>query len=108
MSTTYNPHKRPTTNLGRYRHIVVPPQAGSKNPNRGNEGVPKRDCEELIRLAEKVAGLETWRMSTVTDLKAVLEVIQQAKVLMSLSLVGGVLSLVSLILTVVSMLRGTD
>ena len=59
----------------------------------------------MIGLAEKVASLEAWRMITSTDLKAVLEVIQQVKVLMALSLSGGVLSLVSLVLTVLSLIE---
>ena len=59
----------------------------------------------MIGLAEKVASLEAWRMITSTDLKAVLEVIQQAKILMALSLSGGVLSLVSLVLTVLSLIE---
>ena len=90
---------------GRYRQVLTAPAArAALPPGAGrNPGCP--ECEHLLGLAEKVASLEAWRMITSTDLKGVLDVIQQAKVLMALSISGGVLSLVSLVLTVLSLIE---
>ncbi len=104
--TTYSPQgKSSPVKTGRYRQLVRAPATRTALPPSKGRNPACSECEELIGLAEKVANLEAWRMLTSTDLNAVLEVIQQAKVLMALSLSGGVLSLVSLVLTVISLLE---
>jgi hypothetical protein len=104
--TTYNPQNTtPPARLGRYRLLVGAAKAGAANPPHGIGSRTKTDCDELIRLAEKVAGLEDWRMSTATDLKAIVEVIQQVKLLMALSIGCGGLSIISLVLALVSMIE---
>jgi hypothetical protein len=57
---------------------------------------------ELVRLMEKVDALEQWRMTTESDLKAIRDTISQVKLLMSLSIGGGGLSVLTLIVTIVS------
>jgi hypothetical protein len=59
-------------------------------------------CTDLVRLSEKVAALETWRITTEIDLKAIRDVISQVKLLMSLSIGGGGLSVLTLIVTIVT------
>ena len=66
-------------------------------------GVP---CDEIIVLKEKVAALEAWRASTAADLKEIQDVISQVKLLMSLSIGGGGLSLVTLAVTFVLLVTG--
>jgi hypothetical protein len=61
---------------------------------------------EIIILKEKVAALETWRASTETDLKAIHDVISQVKLLMSLSIGGGGLSILTLIITLIVLVTG--
>jgi hypothetical protein len=60
-------------------------------------------CDEIIILKEKVASLETWRASTEADLKDIREIISQVKLLMSLSIGGGALSIISLIVTIAAL-----
>lgn len=60
-------------------------------------------CLALVRLTEKVSSLEQWRLTTDTDLKAIQDVVAQVKLLMSLSIGGGGLSLLTLILTIVTL-----
>ena len=104
--TTYSPQGKPRPVItGRYRQLVTAPSVRTAQPPSKGRNPACSECDELIGLVEKVASLEAWRMITSTDLKAVLEVIQQAKVLMALSLSGGVLSLVSLVLTVLSLIE---
>ena len=102
MTTTCNGQKNSTTHLGQYRHLVDRPKAPTIKPPEGNRTGKNGECEEVIRLAEKVAGLEAWRTSTATDLKAILQVIRQAKVLMALSISGGGLSIISLVVFMVT------
>jgi hypothetical protein len=64
-----------------------------------------RQSSELVRLTEKVAALETWRATTETDLKAIRDVISQVRLLMSLSIGGGGLSVLTLIITIVTLVR---
>ena len=66
-------------------------------------GVP---CDEIIVLKEKVAALEAWRASTAADLKEIQDVISQVKLLMSLSIGGGGLSLLTLAVTFVLLVTG--
>jgi hypothetical protein len=63
-------------------------------------------CDDLIILKEKVAALETWRTSTEADLKDIRDVISQVKLLMSLSIGGGALSVLTLITTLILLLTG--
>jgi hypothetical protein len=58
---------------------------------------------EIILLKEKVAALEAWRTSTEADLKAIREIISQVKLLMILSIGGGGLSIISLIVTIAAL-----
>jgi hypothetical protein len=63
-------------------------------------------CDQVIRLAEKVESLEHWRSATEADLKEIREIISQVKLLMSLSIGGGGLSVLTLILTLVMLVTG--
>jgi hypothetical protein len=60
-------------------------------------------CDDIIVLKEKVAALEAWRASTEADLKGIREIISQVKLLMSLSIGGGALSIISLIVTIAAL-----
>jgi hypothetical protein len=62
-------------------------------------------CDEIIVLKEKVAALEAWRSSTQADLKAIQDVISQVKLLMALSIGGGGLSLLTLAVTLVVIIK---
>ena len=63
-------------------------------------------CDEIIVLKEKVAALEAWRSNTEVDLKAIQDVISQVKLLMTLSIGGGGLSILTLVVTVVVLVTG--
>ena len=63
-------------------------------------------CDEIIVLKEKVAALEAWRANTAADLKEIQDVISQVKLLMSLSIGGGGLSVLTLIITLVLLITG--
>jgi hypothetical protein len=63
-------------------------------------------CDDIIVLKEKVAALETWRTSTQMDLKEIHDVISQVKLLMSLSIGGGGLSILTLIITLIVLVTG--
>ena len=60
-------------------------------------------CDDIIILKEKVAALEAWRHATEADLKDIREIISQVKLLMSLSIGGGGLSIISLIVTIAAL-----
>jgi hypothetical protein len=60
-------------------------------------------CDDIIILKEKIAALETWKASTEADLKDIREIISQVKLLMSLSIGGGGLSIISLIVTITAL-----
>lgn len=60
-------------------------------------------CNDLVRLSEKVDALEQWRNVTETDLKSIRETISQVKLLMSLSIGGGGLSVLTLIVTIMNL-----
>ncbi len=64
-------------------------------------------CDDIIVLKEKVAALESWRCSTEADLKDIREIISQVKLLMSLSIGGGGLSVLTLIITLILLVTGT-
>ena len=64
-------------------------------------------CDEILILKEKVASLETWRTSTETDLKEIRAIISQVKLLMSLSIGGGGLSVLTLIVTLILLVTGS-
>ena len=63
-------------------------------------------CDEIIVLKEKVAALEAWRTSTEADLKEIHDVVSQVKLLMSLSIGGGGLSILTLAVTFVLLVTG--
>jgi hypothetical protein len=63
-------------------------------------------CDEIIVLKEKVAALEAWRANTEADLKAIQDVISQVKLLMTLSIGGGGLSLLTLTVTLILLVTG--
>ena len=63
-------------------------------------------CDDILILKEKVAALETWRASTQMDLKEIHDVISQVKLLMSLSIGGGGLSILTLIITLIVLVTG--
>ena len=60
-------------------------------------------CDDILVLKEKVAALESWRASTELDLKEIRVIIGQVKLLMSLSIGGGGLSIISLIVTIAAL-----
>jgi hypothetical protein len=68
---------------------------------------PKEDheypCDDMLIMKEKVATLEAWKASTETDLKEIREVMAQVKLLITLSIGGGGLSIIALILTITRM-----
>jgi hypothetical protein len=63
-------------------------------------------CDDIIVLKEKIAALEAWRASTEADLKDIREVISQVKLLMSLSIGGGGLSVLTLIISLILLVTG--
>jgi hypothetical protein len=65
-------------------------------------------CDDILILKEKVAALETWRTSTQMDLKEIHDVISQVKLLMSLSIGGGGLSILTLIITLIVLVTGSE
>lgn len=62
-------------------------------------------CDDLIVLKEKVAALESWRTNTEVDLKEIRDVISQVKLLITLSIGGGGLSIITLIVTVARLIK---
>ena len=56
-------------------------------------------CNAVITLSEKVDSLERWRTATESDLKEIREIVSQVKLLMALSLGGGDLSIITLLVT---------
>jgi hypothetical protein len=66
----------------------------------------RQETEDYARIKEKVLSLETWRTATELDLKDVLAVVSQVKLLMSLSIGGGALSVLTLLVTVVLLVQG--
>lgn len=62
-------------------------------------------CDDLLVLKEKVAALEAWRSTTEADLKEIRDVISQVKLLITLSIGGGGLSIITLIITINKMIN---
>jgi hypothetical protein len=67
---------------------------------------PPPPCNDIIVLKEKIATHEAWRANTETDLKDIREVISQARLLMSLSIGGGGLSVLTLIISLILLVTG--
>lgn len=63
-------------------------------------------CDDIIILKEKVASLEDWRTRTEADLKDIRDIISQVKLLMTLSIGGGGLSVITLIVTLIELAKG--
>ena len=57
-------------------------------------------CDDIIILKEKVTSLEDWRTRTEADLKDIHDIISQVKLLITLSIGGGGLSIITLIITI--------
>ena len=57
-------------------------------------------CDDILVLKEKVESLELWRIATEADLKEIRDVISQVKLLITLSIGGGGLSIITLIITI--------
>lgn len=62
-------------------------------------------CDDILVLKEKVAALEAWRASTEADLKEIRDVISQVKLLITLSIGGGGLSVINLIITISRLIK---
>ena len=62
--------------------------------------------QQLILIREKVDALERWRIGTEADLREIREIISQVKLLMSLSIGGGGLSLLTLAITLILLVTG--
>ena len=63
-------------------------------------------CDDILILKEKVAALEAWRISTEADLKEIHDIVSQVKLLMTLSIGGGGLSLLTLAATFILLVTG--
>jgi hypothetical protein len=63
-----------------------------------NPSTPCESCEDVIALREKVSALEAWRVIQERETKEIREVISQVKLLMNLSIGGGALAVINLIL----------
>lgn len=61
---------------------------------------------QIVLLTEKVSSLEAWRATTEADLKDIRDIISQVRLLMSLSIGGGGLSVLTLIVTLVLLVTG--
>jgi hypothetical protein len=64
------------------------------------------DCPRLIRLEERLDFLQQWQRITESDLRSIRETLAQVKLLMSLTLGSGGLSLLTLIAALVRFLQG--
>jgi hypothetical protein len=62
-------------------------------------------CDEILVLKEKISALEAWRASTEADLKEIRDVISQVKLLITLSIGGGGLSVITLIITISRLIK---
>ena len=63
-------------------------------------------CDEIIVIREKVAALEAWRVATEADLKDIRDIVSQVKLLMTLSIGGGGLSVLTLAVTLILLVTG--
>lgn len=66
----------------------------------------ERPSPQIVLLIEKVSSLEAWRLTTEADLKDIRDIISQVRLLMSLSIGGGGLSVLTLIVTLVLLVTG--
>lgn len=66
----------------------------------------RQETEDYTRIKEKVLALEVWKSSTENDLRGIREAVTQFKLLMSLSIGGGGLSILTLIVTLVLLITG--
>ena len=96
-------------------HLPMPPASPHTQPcndvTRLAEKVAaleqwRQETEDYGRIREKVQALETWRVATEADLKAIHDVVSQVKLLMSLSIGGGGLSILTLIITLILLVTG--
>lgn len=62
-------------------------------------------CPDILILKEKIDSLETWRIVTESDLKDIRDVISQVKMLITFSIGGGGLSIITLMITISKMLN---
>jgi hypothetical protein len=84
-----------------YFSPITPLPHPTSGPPGENHATP---CSALVRLTEKVASLEQWRNTTEVDLKEIRDVISQVRLLMSLSVGGGGLSLLTLVVLIVDLI----
>jgi hypothetical protein len=63
-------------------------------------------CDDILIIKEKITALELWRHATENDLKEIRDVVSQVKLLMSLSIGGGGLSVLTLIITLILLVTG--
>jgi hypothetical protein len=63
-------------------------------------------CDDILILKEKIDSLERWRVSTEADLREIRDVISQVKLLMALSLGGGGLSIITLLVSLITIAKG--
>jgi hypothetical protein len=90
-------------NRSKTTYSPIPPPPKSRNFSLADSS-HSSPCASLVRLSEKVAFLEQWRNATEVDLKDIREVISQVKLLMTLSVGGGGLSLLALVAFIVDLL----
>ncbi|MGA2505607.1 MAG: hypothetical protein ABSG01_16115 [Anaerolineales bacterium] len=83
----------------------IPARREVPSPARQADGMSHQPCDEIITLREKVQSLERWRASTEADLKEIRDVISQVKLLITLSIGGGGLSVITLIITISRLIR---
>jgi hypothetical protein len=84
-----------------------PPPPRQENDHAGSRRDKIRPpCDQIITLVEKVDALERWKASTENDLKEIREIISQVKLLMSLSIGGGGLSVLTLIISLILLVTG--
>ncbi len=81
--------------------VTLAPHPSTLLPGDAAHATP---CSALVRLTEKVASLEQWRSTTEVDLKEIRDVISQVRLLMSLSVGGGGLSLLTLVVLIVDLI----
>ena len=78
------------------------PNTKHSPPSRNCSGTA---CEDILILKEKRAALEAWRTGTEADLKEIREVIAQVKLLITLSIGGGGLSIITLLVTITRLMN---
>lgn len=61
-------------------------------------------CDEIIEIRAKMKMIEEWKTTTQADLKEIRDVVSQVKLLMSLSIGGGGLSILSLVILIIELI----